>query len=131
MYFETKNNISKYEKFEISCNTYLASDENLPTLCIHPAIIEGKKDIKYRIYFHHNTYASSGVRWTGSSVNSGGKFARSRSESNLGLNGGCTCFCSSYKNKIKKEEKEQANNKQIITTIQFRTGWKSCFKVQM
>lgn len=43
-----------------------------------------------------NTYSSSGVRWTGSPVNSGGKLARSRSESNRGLNGGDTCFCSSY-----------------------------------
>lgn len=42
------------------------------------------------------TYGSSGVRWTGSSVNSGGKFAKSRSESKRGLYGGVTCFCSSY-----------------------------------
>ena len=39
--------------------------------------------------------ASSGVRWTGSSVNSGGKFARSLSLSSLGLYGGGICFCSS------------------------------------
>lgn len=38
---------------------------------------------------------SSGVRWTGSSVNSGGKLARSRSDSRRGLYGGATCFCSS------------------------------------
>lgn len=44
------------------------------------------------------TYVSSGVRCTGSSVNSGGKLARSRSESSLGLYGGPTCFCSSYSN---------------------------------
>lgn len=31
------------------------------------------------------TYRSSGVKCTGSSVNSGGKFARSRSESSRGL----------------------------------------------
>jgi len=37
---------------------------------------------------------SSGVKWTGSSVNSGGKLARSRSESSRGLYGGLTCFCS-------------------------------------
>ena len=41
------------------------------------------------------TYLSSGVSWTGSSVNSGGKLAKSRSDSNLGLYGGVTCFCSS------------------------------------
>ena len=39
--------------------------------------------------------ASSGVRWTGSSVNSGGKFAKSLSFSSLGLYGGGICFCSS------------------------------------
>jgi len=42
-----------------------------------------------------DTYSSSGVKCTGSSVNSGGKLAKSLSESNLGLNGGVTCFCSS------------------------------------
>ena len=43
----------------------------------------------------NKTYLSSGVSWTGSSVNSGGKLAKSRSDSNLGLYGGVTCFCSS------------------------------------
>lgn len=42
-----------------------------------------------------DTYSSSGVKWTGSSVNSGGKLAKSRSESSLGLNGGVTCLDSS------------------------------------
>lgn len=42
----------------------------------------------------NKTYGSSGVKCTGSSVNSGGKLAKSRSESNLGLYGGVTCFCS-------------------------------------
>lgn len=42
-----------------------------------------------------STYVSSGVKATGSSVNSGGKLAKSLSESNRGLNGGETCFCSS------------------------------------
>ena len=37
---------------------------------------------------------SSGVSCTGSSVNSGGKFAKSRSLSNLGRYGGGSCFCS-------------------------------------
>ena len=41
------------------------------------------------------SYVSSGVSWTGSSVNSGGKFARSLSDSSLGRYGGGTCFCSS------------------------------------
>lgn len=41
--------------------------------------------------------SSSGVRLTGSSVNSGGKFVKSRSFSNLGWNGGMTCFCSNWK----------------------------------
>lgn len=48
------------------------------------------------------TYGSSGVKCTGSSVNSGGKFARSLSESRRGLYGGGTCFCSSYYIQIKK-----------------------------
>lgn len=42
------------------------------------------------------TYSSSTVNCTGSSVNSGGKLAKSLSESNRGLNGGVICFCSSY-----------------------------------
>ena len=42
-------------------------------------------------------YWSSGVSCTGSSVNSGGKLAKSRSDSNLGLYGGGICFCSSCK----------------------------------
>lgn len=45
----------------------------------------------------NKTYGSSGVKCTGSSVNSGGKLAKSRSESNLGLYGGVTCFCSNWK----------------------------------
>lgn len=49
-------------------------------------------------YTENITYSSSGVKWTGSPVNSGGKLAKSRSESSRGLNGGDTCFCSSYTN---------------------------------
>ncbi len=45
---------------------------------------------------NHKTYGSSGVSWTGSSVNSGGKLARSFSDSNLGRYGGGICFCSSW-----------------------------------
>lgn len=41
------------------------------------------------------TYSSSTVNTTGSSVNSGGKLAKSLSESKRGLNGGVICFCSS------------------------------------
>lgn len=49
--------------------------------------------------YHINTYSSSGVNRTTSSVNSGGKLAKSLSESKRGLKGGGTCFCSSYKKK--------------------------------
>lgn len=42
-----------------------------------------------------NTYSSSTVNCTGSSVNSGGKLAKSLSESKRGRNGGVICFCSS------------------------------------
>lgn len=56
--------------------------------------------VKYKkLVYVGNTYGSSGVRCTGSLVNSGGKFAKSLSESNRGLYGGDTCFCSSCKNK--------------------------------
>ena len=44
-----------------------------------------------------SSHQSSGVSCTGSSVNSGGKLARSRSVSTRGLYGGVTCFCSSCK----------------------------------
>lgn len=48
--------------------------------------------------------SSSGVNWTGSSVNSGGKFVKSRSFSNLGWNGGITCFCSNFITQIEEGE---------------------------
>ena len=55
------------------------------------------------------TYGSSGVSCTGSSVNSGGKFARSRSDSSLGRYGGGTCFCSSCK-KIDETSRNKNND---------------------
>lgn len=50
------------------------------------------------MYFDYSraTYSSSGVNCTASPVNSGGKLAKSRSESKRGLNGGVTCLYANY-----------------------------------
>lgn len=50
------------------------------------------KVFEIKIEVKSKTYSSSGVNCTASPVNSGGKLAKSRSESKRGLNGGVTCL---------------------------------------
>jgi len=44
------------------------------------------------VLYGHVTYVSSGVSWTGSSVNWGSKLSRSSSDSRGGRKGGRICF---------------------------------------
>lgn len=69
------------------------------------------KAYKQEDYGNKITYSSSGVRLTGSSVNSGGKLAKSRSDSRRGRNGGVICFCSSYRFRFAETRRAVKPNK--------------------
>ena len=64
-------------------------------LCVKMCHV-GRAGAPRYIWYIGLAYGLSGVSCTGSSVNSGGKLARSRSLSSLGLYGGGICFCSSW-----------------------------------